>query len=123
MNTKLNKSTNSKEIWFHFGIIFFLTLFLVFLTIKGGYIFGSNMDWMKQHSVLPDYFRNLFYQTGNLFPNFAPQLGGGQNIFYLAYYGLYNPFILLIFKCFISISFIFIFFISIYSYGNLYYDN
>lgn len=95
MNTKLNKSTNSKEIWFHFGIIFFLTLFLVFLTIKGGYIFGSNMDWMKQHSVLPDYFRNLFYQTGNLFPNFAPQLGGGQNIFYLAYYGLYNPFILL----------------------------
>ena len=40
MNTKLNKSTNSKEIWFHFGIIFFLTLFFIFRLHKNPF-FGA----------------------------------------------------------------------------------
>mgnify|MGYP000992762431 CR=1 FL=1 len=40
-------------------------------------VFGANMDWISQHSVIPDYFRKQFYETGNLFPEFAMNLGGG----------------------------------------------
>ena len=54
-------------------------------------IFGSRVDWLSQHSVFPEYFRQQFYDTGNLFPEFAANVGGGQNIYYFAYYGLYNP--------------------------------
>ncbi len=57
-------------------------------------IFGAKVDWISQHSVLPDYFRRQFYETGNLIPEFAGNLGGGQNIYHFSYYGLYNPIIL-----------------------------
>lgn len=57
-------------------------------------VFGSKIDWISQHSVFPDYFRQLFFETGDLFPEFAPCIGGGQNIYNFAYYGLYNPLIL-----------------------------
>lgn len=66
-------------------------LIQVIFLMQGQYVFGSNVDWMKQHIVFPDYFRNLFYQTGDLFPEFSLHLGSGQNIFYFAYYGLYSP--------------------------------
>lgn len=76
-------------------IILILLSILQFIIItRFKYVFGSETDWINQHIVLPDYFRNLFYQTKNLFPNFAFHLGAGQNIFYLAYYGLYSPIIL-----------------------------
>lgn len=58
-------------------------------------MFGSKVDWISQHSVLPDYFRRQFYETGNLFPEFAANIGGGQNIYNFSYYGLYSPVILL----------------------------
>ncbi len=58
-------------------------------------IFGAEVDWFSQHSVLPDYFRKQFYETGEFFPEFAPNIGGGQNIYYFSYYGLYSPIILL----------------------------
>ena len=35
-------------------------------------VFGAKVDWISQHSVLPEYFRQQFYQTGELFPEFAP---------------------------------------------------
>ena len=54
-------------------------------------IFGSNVDWLSQHSVFPEYFRQQFYETGTVFPEFAANIGGGQNIYNFAYYGLYNP--------------------------------
>ena len=54
-------------------------------------IFGSRVDWLSQHSVFPEYFRQQFYDTGNLFSEFAANVGGGQNIYHFAYYGLYNP--------------------------------
>lgn len=57
-------------------------------------VFGSRVDWISQHSVLPDYFRKLFYETGDLFPDFAANIGGGQNIYYFSYYGLYSPVVL-----------------------------
>ncbi len=54
-------------------------------------VFGSKIDWISQHSVLPEYFRQQFYDTGKLIPEFAANIGGGQNIYNLSYYGLYNP--------------------------------
>lgn len=59
-----------------------------------GKVFGANVDWISQHSVLPEYFRQQFYETGNLFPEFAANIGGGQNIYNFSYYGLYSPLIL-----------------------------
>ena len=58
-------------------------------------VFGSKVDWISQHSVLPDYFRQQFYNTGQLFPEFAANIGGGQNIYNFAYYGLYSPVVLI----------------------------
>ncbi|MCI8639034.1 MAG: YfhO family protein [Coprococcus sp.] len=58
-------------------------------------MFGAKVDWISQHSVLPDYFRSQFYETGSLIPEFAGNLGGGQNIYHFSYYGLYSPIILL----------------------------
>lgn len=82
-----------RESWVHCGI---LTLFLavVILVVHLVYpdsVYGSQTDWSNQHFAIPEYFRTRFYATGELFPNFALHLGGGQNIYNFAYYGLYNP--------------------------------
>lgn len=66
-----------------------------YLMLQGRYLFASDIDWLMQHSVFPDYFRKLFYETGEWYPDFAPSIGGGQNIYNFAYYGLLNPCILL----------------------------
>ena len=71
-----------------------LTLFFCRIFVGRYGIFGAKVDWLSQHSVLPDYFRQQFYATGKLFPEFAANLGGGQNIYHFAYYGLYSPLIL-----------------------------
>lgn len=81
----------------YFNIFWVIIVYLgIALTITHGeFVFGSKIDWGFQHFVFPDYFRQLFYQTGNLFPDFAPNIGGGQNIYYFAYYGLLSPVILI----------------------------
>lgn len=58
-------------------------------------MFGSKVDWINQHSVFPDYFRQRFYETHSLFPDMAWNLGAGQNIYNFSYYGLFSPVILL----------------------------
>ena len=82
----------------HKGQAFVPYLLLILLTILFCYlfctkygIFGSKVDWISQHSVFPDYFRQQFYETGKLFPEFAANIGGGQNIYNFAYYGLFSP--------------------------------
>lgn len=46
-----------------------LTLFFC-LDICGRYgIFGAKVDWLSQHSVLPDYFGSSFMQPESYFPN------------------------------------------------------
>ncbi|MDY4969012.1 MAG: YfhO family protein [Lachnospiraceae bacterium] len=79
-------------------MILFLTAVILaavfFFTQENG-LWASDVDWISQHSVFPDYFRKLFYETGELYPDFAFQIGGGQNIFNFAYYGFLNPCILL----------------------------
>ncbi len=69
--------------------------FLCWLFVMRQGVFGSEIDWISQHSVLPDYFRQRFYDTKELFPSFAPNLGGGQNIYHFSYYGLYSPILLI----------------------------
>ncbi len=86
---------NNSEIKIHCLLLIFFGLLATFLITKFEFVFGSNVDWLKQHIAFPDYFRNLFYQTGDLFPDFATHLGAGQNIFYFAYYGLYSPIIMI----------------------------
>lgn len=75
------------------GLFLASQLFCVLFVWRYG-LFGSDIDWISQHSVLPDYFRQRFYDTGSLFPDFAWNLGAGQNIYNLSYYGLFSPVIL-----------------------------
>lgn len=84
---------SNKKIIPYFAL-FGLTLFFCWLFAGRLGMFGSEVDWLSQHSVIPDYFRQQFYETGDLFPEFAPSLGGGQNIYNFAYYGLFSPLIL-----------------------------
>ncbi len=75
------------------GLSVLLLAYMAFLT-GGTLIFGSMVDWVSQHSVVPEYFRQHFYNTGELLPQFTSNLGAGQNIYNFAYYGYLNPIIL-----------------------------
>lgn len=99
MNEKeLNEGNIFMKIWFreHVEEIFlFCCLSIVISMFIFHYgCFASDVDWLSQHSVFPDYFRKLFYKTGKLIPSFASNIGGGQNIFNFSYYGLLSPLIL-----------------------------
>ena len=76
-------------------LLIMLALFFCWLFCIRNGVFGSKVDWISQHSVFPDYFRQLFYDTGRIFPEFAANIGGGQNIYNFSYYGLYSPIILI----------------------------
>ncbi len=78
-----------------FLLLALLSLFFCWFFVGRHGIFGSKVDWISQHSVIPDYFRQQFYETGELFPEFAANIGGGQNIYNFSYYGLSSPVILL----------------------------
>ena len=85
-----------KRDWVNIFIIiasFFVFLVLIFLNGNGVYV--SSIDFSSQHYMIPEYLRELFYNTGDLFPSYAFNLGEGQNIYNFSYYGLLNPIILL----------------------------
>lgn len=84
-----------KKSLFWLFILTILVLGIVGYCIYPDYLFGSVTDWGSQHTMLPEYFRTLFYQTGDLFPDFMLHLGSGQNIYNISYYGLLNPIVLL----------------------------
>lgn len=86
---------NRKINGFYIFLTIFFALYFLFITNFGEYVYGSTIDWNSQHYKLPEYFRQLFYETGDLFPDFAANLGSGQNIYNFSYYGLFNPVILL----------------------------
>lgn len=88
------KNLNKKDL-IYLWIINLIFLGIVFLLTKDMYLYGSQLDWLAQHIPIPEYFRTLFYSTHDLFPDFAFNLGGGQNIYNYSYYGLLNPIILL----------------------------
>ena len=68
---------------------------IVAILTHGEFVFASTTDFEMQHYIFPEYFRNLFYDTKDLFPDFALNIGGGQNIYNFSYYGLLSPIILL----------------------------
>ena len=89
-----NNNKYTRKDYIYLSIIILAYLLIVFLLTKNKYIFGSTVDWSSQHIILPEYFRNLFYNTHDFFPDFAANIGNGQNIYNFAYYGLLNPIIL-----------------------------
>lgn len=84
------KKNDCKNIFILLGI----TLLGIIIIFLSGYIFGSNMDFINQHAVIPDYFRNYFYTNHKLVPEVFYNLGSGQNAYNFSYYGLLNPIIL-----------------------------
>ena len=76
-------------------IITIIFCLIIMFILRNGNLYGSILDWNTQHSVIPEYFRSLFYKTLNIFPDFALNLGSGQNIYNYSYYGLFNPVIVL----------------------------
>lgn len=84
-----------KKIDKNYIIIILIASIAILITLPLNSLFGSTTDWISQHIVFPDYFRNLFYETHELFPSLALNIGSGQNIYYFSYYGLLNPIILI----------------------------
>lgn len=71
--------------------VFFLLFAIDMLLFNHGTVWGSVTDWSCQHFAVPEYLRMRFYETHDIFPDFAMQLGAGQNIYNLSYYGIMNP--------------------------------
>ena len=84
----------SRKNYLHILVLYSIYLLLVIIMCRGTYLYGSTLDWAAQHYAIPDYFRKLFYETGDLFPNLALNIGAGENIYNLSYYGLFSPIIL-----------------------------
>ena len=76
------------------GGIMLLTLLIIASCLSSDTVYGSKDDWASQHYAIPEYFRTLFYSTHSLSPSYAPNIGGGENIYSLSYYGLHSPVIL-----------------------------
>jgi len=88
------KKLNKKD-WFNILIILSLFIILFISIYILGYNYGSQTDWICQHYALPNFLRILFYDSKKILPNFAFNLGAGQNIYYLVYHGLFNPLIMI----------------------------
>ena len=87
------KKINKKD-WINIIILVSIITIAIIFSINNKYIYGSELDWVNQHSVIPDYFRTLFYNNFDLLPDFALNLGSGVNIYNYGYYGFLNPIIL-----------------------------
>ena len=78
----------SKKNIIHLCVLTGIYLLFVLALTRFKYAYGSELDWGGQHYAIPDYFRKLFYKTGDFFPSFAPNIGCGENIYNLSYYAL-----------------------------------
>lgn len=79
----------------YLGIITLAFIGLVLFLTNGMYLYGATLDWYAQHISIPEYFRTLFYNTKDFFPDFAANIGAGQNIYNFSYYGLLSPIVLI----------------------------
>ena len=84
-----------KKNYIHILILMGMYLLMVLCITRFTYAYGSTLDWGAQHFAIPDNFRRSFYESGELFPSFLLNLGAGENIYNLSYYGLFSPVILL----------------------------
>ena len=66
--------------YIYLGIIISAFLIMVLLLTRGTFLYGSRLDWGSQHIAFPEYFRTLFYSTGDLFPHFALLAKAGSNL-------------------------------------------
>lgn len=89
------KIQENKTKYIHYGCIILFILLMMLLPLGFDSMFGSKTDWIGQHTTFADYFRMLFYNTGDLFPDYAFHIGGGNNIYFFSYYGLLNPLLML----------------------------
>lgn len=86
------KKLNKKD------IIYIILSIIIFLLII---VFISNQDFLYSTSLLNsqttiiEYFRTLYYNTLNLFPDYALNIENGINIYQLTEYGFLSPIILL----------------------------
>lgn len=103
----------------NYGIIILYSILLIGILLGENHIYGSEVDWINQHTVIPEFFRNIFYETNNFIPNYIFNLGAGQNIFNYSYYGLMSPIILISYllpklsmQSFIIIASIFLYLLS-----------
>ena len=90
----MRKLLNRRDL-FVIGLLLLLSAGIMLSCMFRGNVYGSEEDWGSQHYAIPEYFRMLFYNTHTLFPSYAANIGGGENIYALSYYGLYSPVILL----------------------------
>ena len=94
--------TNLKKLQFnnlssksHTIIIVLYGILLTAALMGFGNIYGHATDWLSQHIVFPEIFRQNFYANKTLIPNFLFDVGGGQNIFNFTYYCFLSPGVLL----------------------------
>ena len=80
-----------KKEYKHYLVLTLYVLLVFFIVTRFNNVFGSDTDWINQHTIFPDYFSQMFYKTGKLIPNLAINYGAGQNFFNLSYYGLLSP--------------------------------
>lgn len=113
------KRVNKKDL-INIAILLTIVTIVIIFCIHGGYLYGSELDWNNQHSVIPEYFRCLFYKNFDLFPDLALNIGSGVNIYNYGYYGFLSPIILISYllpflsiKTYIQISSILIVYSSI----------
>lgn len=88
------KRVNKKDL-INIAILLTIVTIVIIFCIHGGYLYGSELDWNNQHSIIPEYFRILFYKNLDLFPDLALNIGGGVNIYNYGYYGFLSPIILI----------------------------
>ena len=65
------KIQDNKTKYIHYGCIILFLFVMMLLPLGFDSIFGSKTDWIGQHTTFADYFRMLFYNTGDLFPDYA----------------------------------------------------
>ncbi len=84
-----------KQHYLSLGFLIFFPLLLIVISKPDNMLFASQIDYLSQHITVPDYLRQLFYESGTLFNDYAPHLQGGTNIYSFSYYGLFRPDVLL----------------------------
>ena len=91
---KIKNLFKDKSDIFNCVVLGLIVCFVGLIITRFKYEYGSAVDWETQHYEIPNYFRTYFYETGDFLPDFALNLGAGQNIYNYSYYGLLSPIIL-----------------------------
>ncbi len=96
------KKLNKKDyIYLSISIISFILL--VFLVTDSTFLYASSTN--QEYIKYANYFRNLFYDTKDFFPDFALYINNGINIYNLVEYGFLSPIIFISYMLpFISMS-------------------